>query len=111
MTNQTPLIWTNCQADELSEANIRRLYPAPEYRVSAYKMTPGLKIPVAMRECKCFVISGSVKFCFSGNNLLLNAGYFCELPSAEFELEADQFVESTYIAVWDLARVMGKIAS
>lgn len=108
MMNQTPVLWSSCQDSDLSEETIRQLYPTPKYRVSIHKMKPGLTMPVVMRECKCFVVTGAVKFCRAGQVLSLDAGFFCDLPAGEFELEADQLAETVYIVVWDLDRIMGK---
>lgn len=100
-----PLAWSSRYTEVLSEEYLHTIFPQPDYRLSTRKYPHGTKFSGRMREGKCFVLSGTVRFYFEGMTILINEGYFCELPGGDYDLEIDSAVEAKFVLVWNLEKL------
>ena len=98
------LTWKVCFDSEISEQAIRGLFPdGKRFRVSASRYPAHTAFSGARRIGHCFVIGGTVEFCFDNDTpIVLHAGEFGVLPEGRYHFHAIGDTDVYLVSVWDI---------
>ncbi len=102
----TSSIWSDKYMEPLTEEYLHILFPTPNYRLSIRKYPYQTKFSGRMRQGTCFVLSGAVKFHFERMTLLINEGWFSDLPGGDYEMEVNSAIDAKFVLVWDLEKLL-----